>query len=383
MEISISQLGNRAVKEEFQILDLIFSELLFYIEKTFKKLDSFYKEIKDLNQQSKFYYLYNWLTNNHYSYDNNSKISDIFDYVFVYFKTKARWRSLLKAKNEILKLTESLKNEMKEQPIQVLPTDNVSNISIKDELQNLKVKIEDNNFNQQIISLCNQFSNENVKYAEESEISEYLKKSKSKNLFENEVSFSMNNEVPKDFSSSFISNYQRNITIIKGDSATGKTTLIELIREYGQEGEESGIQLSCKAECVVVEGQKWKDQLSAVKDSIVFIDETNKFIETQEFASAVKESTNYFVIITRESLEMLPVSVSEVYGIKSSGKYNSLEPVYHEMYEIYKSSFYSEPCSVCPNKIIVEDSNSGYEFFSHLSERNNLECISANGKYCL
>ncbi len=176
---------------------------------------------------------------------------------------------------------------------------------------------------------------------------------------------------------------KRNITIIKGDSATGKTTLIELIREYGQEGEESGIQLSCKAECVVVEGQKWKDQLSAVKDSIVFIDETNKFIETQEFASAVKESTNYFVIITRESLEMLPVSVTEVYGIKSSGKYNSLEPVYHEMYEIYKSSFYSEPCSVCPNKIIVEDSNSGYEFFSHLSERNNLECISANGKYCL
>ena len=98
---------------------------------------------------------------------------------------------------------------------------------------------------------------------------------------------------------------KRNITIIKGDSATGKTTLIELIREYGQEGEESGIQLSWKAECVVVEGQKWKDQLSAVKDSIVFIDETNKFIETQEFASAVKESTNYFVIITRESLEML------------------------------------------------------------------------------
>ena len=157
--------------------------------------------------------MYNWLTNNHYSYDNNSKISDIFDYVFVYFKTKARWRSLLKAKNEILKLTESLKNEMKEHPIQVLPTDNVSNISIKEqkELQHLKEKIEDNNFNQQIISLCNQFSNENVKYAEDSEISEYLKKSKSKNLFENEVSFSMNNEVPKDFSSSFLSNnfYQR------------------------------------------------------------------------------------------------------------------------------------------------------------------------------
>lgn len=34
---------------------------------------------------------------------------------------------------------------------------------------------------------------------------------------------------------------RRNITIIKGDSATGKTTLVEMIREYYEDGEESGI----------------------------------------------------------------------------------------------------------------------------------------------
>ena len=39
MDISVSQLGNIATKEEFQILDLIFSELLFFIEKTFRPLD--------------------------------------------------------------------------------------------------------------------------------------------------------------------------------------------------------------------------------------------------------------------------------------------------------------------------------------------------------
>ncbi len=32
---------------------------------------------------------------------------------------------------------------------------------------------------------------------------------------------------------------------------------------------------------------------------------------------------------------MLPISVEEVYGIKSSGKYGSLQPVYHEMYRLY------------------------------------------------
>ena len=36
---------------------------------------------------------------------------------------------------------------------------------------------------------------------------------------------------------------RRNITIIKGDSATGKTTLVDMIREYDQNGEQSGITL--------------------------------------------------------------------------------------------------------------------------------------------
>ena len=41
----------------------------------------------------------------------------------------------------------------------------------------------------------------------------------------------------------------RNITIIKGDSATGKTTLVEMIREHYESGENSGIQLRCDRPC--------------------------------------------------------------------------------------------------------------------------------------
>ena len=39
---------------------------------------------------------------------------------------------------------------------------------------------------------------------------------------------------------------RRNITIIKGNSATGKTTLVEMIREYYESGEDSGIHLKCE-----------------------------------------------------------------------------------------------------------------------------------------
>ena len=39
---------------------------------------------------------------------------------------------------------------------------------------------------------------------------------------------------------------RRNITIIKGNSATGKTTLIDMSREYDENAELSGIVLNCE-----------------------------------------------------------------------------------------------------------------------------------------
>ena len=128
---------------------------------------------------------------------------------------------------------------------------------------------------------------------------------------------------------------RRNITIIKGDSATGKTTLIDMVREYFENGEQSGVSLQCDKTCIVLEGRQWKVLLENIHDSIVFIDEGNLFITTDEFSSAVKKSDNYYVIVTREGLPNLPYSVDEIYGIKSSGKYGTLQQTYQEFYRIY------------------------------------------------
>ncbi len=127
---------------------------------------------------------------------------------------------------------------------------------------------------------------------------------------------------------------KRNITIIKGNSATGKTTLVEMINEHYESGDESGVTVSCDKECRVVAGREWKLLLSNISDSIVFIDEDNDFLPSVEFAEAVKWSDNYYVIVTREGLSNLPYSVDEIYGIKSSGRFSSLKQVYHEFYHI-------------------------------------------------
>jgi hypothetical protein len=171
---------------------------------------------------------------------------------------------------------------------------------------------------------------------------------------------------------------RRNITIIKGDSATGKTTLVDMVREHYENGKQSGIDLQCDKTCVVLEGRRWKILLEDIHDSIVFIDEGNSFITTDEFSSALKESDNYYVIVTRESLPNLPYSVEEIYGIKNSGKYGILQQTYQEFYRIYGDATYNIQFN--PDIIVVEDSNAGYEFFESLRKDRNWEAVSAEGK---
>lgn len=170
---------------------------------------------------------------------------------------------------------------------------------------------------------------------------------------------------------------RRNITIIKGDSATGKTSLIEMIRDYYLQGEESGVELFCAKQCVVVEGNMWKEQISHIRQSIVFIDEGNHFMSSVEFAKYIQGTDNYYVLVTREGLSALPYSVEEIYGIRTSEKYGGFTQTYNELYRIYKRDTNS---TMNITKVITEDSNSGFQFFEYICRDEEVECISAAGK---
>ena len=171
---------------------------------------------------------------------------------------------------------------------------------------------------------------------------------------------------------------RRNLTIIRGDSATGKTTLIDMIQDYVNNPSGTPVELICDKKCFVLEGALWKEQLSGISDSIIFIDEGNEFIKTEEFAGKIQKTDNYYVIASRESLPSLPYSVEEIYGIKTSGKYGTLKQSYHEFYRIYGADTYKG--SVNPEIVITEDSNSGYQFFEHVCKDNGLKCETLNGK---
>lgn len=171
---------------------------------------------------------------------------------------------------------------------------------------------------------------------------------------------------------------RRNLTIIQGDSATGKTTLVDMIRDHVNNPSGTPVELNCDKKCYVLEGALWKQQLSGISEGIVFIDEGNEFIKSVDFAETIRQTDNYYVIITREALPALPYSVEEIYGIRTSGKYGTLKQSYHEFYHLYGQDTYEN--EVKPEIVITEDSNSGYQFFSRVCKENQLKCESMDGK---
>ena len=173
---------------------------------------------------------------------------------------------------------------------------------------------------------------------------------------------------------------RRNITVIQGDSATGKTTLIELLTDYKRLGPGQGINVSSDIPVYVYtgDGKNWEYDLNAVNKSLIFIDEDYSFIFKKEFAKYLFGSDNYYIFITRKPLYELPYSTQEIYGIRTSGKYHFPEQVYNEFYPIYPSQY-----SVKNDKkllILVEDKEAGYQFYRNVVGENRCICAEGNSK---
>ena len=169
---------------------------------------------------------------------------------------------------------------------------------------------------------------------------------------------------------------KRNITILQGDSATGKTTLLNLLSSYLFE-RDLNIKVTTDVNFEVFirdyANIGWKTVFDLYKDSVIFIEENNDFIFTKEFASYVKASNNYFVFVTRKSIYTLPYSYKEIYKISYEKKKNKPQNIY-KFTEIY-SNFPTIVNTV--DNILVEDSHSGFKFFSKLFF--NIDVLTANG----
>lgn len=171
---------------------------------------------------------------------------------------------------------------------------------------------------------------------------------------------------------------RRNITILRGESGRGKTTLFEMISDYNRFGKNSGVSVSCDKDIIALAGNDWEEVIDKNPGTIIVIDEDSQFIRSEEFAKVVRGSDNYYLLITRNYLAQLPISVDEIYEL-SGAKNKKLKKVYREVDRMFNNPS-SRYLPFVPEIIITEDTRSGYQFFKAITEKIGIKCISADGK---
>lgn len=173
---------------------------------------------------------------------------------------------------------------------------------------------------------------------------------------------------------------RRNITVIKGESASGKTTLLHMMYEYLRIGRESGYSVSADSSYYVYlrkeVGRSWQDALYPLKNTIIFIEENNPFVFSKEFAEFVRKSGNYVVLVNRSPFKMLPYSIHEIYEIVTDAKHADVRESYHELKELYSNYPVAENNRA--DIVVTEDSNSGYQFFSSLFWKKHVVSAAGN-----
>lgn len=162
---------------------------------------------------------------------------------------------------------------------------------------------------------------------------------------------------------------KRKYTKIQGDSATGKTVMVSMIRE-------PYTKIKCDVDIIAPLPLTWKDDIKDVHNKIIVFDEDCSGIGSREFYKILRDSDNYFILITRNKLSDFPYSIDEIYLLKAETRYNALNKAYtlntfincikHNTDTFYKST------------IMTEDSNFGYTFF----KKSLPECtvLPGNGK---
>lgn len=159
----------------------------------------------------------------------------------------------------------------------------------------------------------------------------------------------------------------RKFSIIRGDSATGKTTLIQLLQNY--ETDKQSISLQCDCRCVVLPTVGWDILLENIQETIFFLDEWHPALQAgTAFGEKACRSNNCFVIITRKNIPYIPYSYKEVYEIKTSGKYHTLIRVYKDYDEF-------EPLG----RYVTEDEEAGLEYYQEIFGAESVATSKGNG----
>lgn len=166
----------------------------------------------------------------------------------------------------------------------------------------------------------------------------------------------------------YILNLEGRITIITGDSATGKSTLIIYIENYNKDSYNS-IKIESEKDLIHLTPVMVRNKFKLNEDTIYFMDEGDN-VKNKEYFTLVNDTRYKFVIITRDvSYPSISYDIEDIYEIKYNNGINRLV-------KRYKNNYRTDKLNRNINKIFTEDEKSGYEFYKTLG---NYKVFSTKG----
>lgn len=165
------------------------------------------------------------------------------------------------------------------------------------------------------------------------------------------------------------------ISFLVGDSATGKSRLVEFISRYNR-NKEIGIGLnedivinSDFKNIFTVESKNDLITYSNIRGSLLIVDELYMNIILQNL-NIIKKSENFFLLIFRDMISNITTGIYDILEL-CSNKDNGYTVNYSK--PIYSFT----ECTINPEFALVEDSGSGYKFYAGVL---SVKCLSSRGK---
>ncbi len=176
--------------------------------------------------------------------------------------------------------------------------------------------------------------------------------------------------------SSYHLELERKISVLKGNSGTGKSSLLRLISEYLEYGKQSGVKLSVDSNTsliVLTNTSDWAEILPSIHDTILFIDEDVRYLYNENFQKFLWEADCYAVIVSRSGrFTALPYSIFGVYELVTEKREFNTATTMYRLYE-------EKQKHIDFDLILTEDSNSGFEMARYAFNSEYTEVLSAGG----
>lgn len=152
--------------------------------------------------------------------------------------------------------------------------------------------------------------------------------------------------------------FSHKLNILRGDSATGKSTLVRFL-----DNEESSYAIiESNYELFHLTSKMLERNIELDNKTVYIMDESNG-IKNWIVVDTINKNKYKFILIIRDiKLEFLSYGIDQIYELYKSGKYNLNRKVYRE--DLNKERLDSIKFRNL-NTILTEDSGSGYQFYNN------------------